>query len=264
MAVPQRSLSMDALRRNGFTVWPGMTIYWIGDPDHQSGVSGHNPDDTAGVQAEMTDADSLPEVRALDFMLGPKFTGEDGWSLVNALVRGADQQRLLYVIWQRAIWHRGTEFQARPYTGSNPHTDHVHVSGHATDDANGSDWQSVLALGEDEPMTMTELHTLLLAILTADTSLERQVRDMIQGGVQSPANGRGLLSNVMDAVTTHDTDADAALVEVQDTLVQIQAKLEQLVSSPPGGITEAQVRIIVQEEVPPAVRAELDKTHLIG
>lgn len=150
--MPHRSLSMDALRRNGLTVWPGMTIFWIGDPAHQSGVSGHNPDDTPGVQAELSDADSDPEVRALDFMVGPRFSSEDGWRLVNALVTSADKWRLYYVIWQRSIWHRGTSFQARPYTGSNPHTDHVHVSGYSTDDANGADWQSVLALSQEGDM----------------------------------------------------------------------------------------------------------------
>lgn len=251
--MPQRSASMDALRRNGFTVWPGMTIYWIGDPDHQSGVSGHNPDDTPGVQAELQDADSVPEVRALDFMIGPKFSTENGWRLVNALVAGQDKWRLYYVIWQRAIWHRGTSFQARPYTGSDPHTNHVHVSGYSTDDANGADWQSILALGEDHPMTIHELHALLLSILTADIPVERQVRDMIMGGVQSPANQRGLLSLVMDAVKAHDADLKA-------TLAQIQATLEGLTSTPPGGLTEDQVRTIVREEV----RVELDKTHLIG
>src|ERR1051326_5441753 len=38
----------------------------IGDPAHQAEVSGHNPDDTPGVRAERSDADSKPEVRAAD------------------------------------------------------------------------------------------------------------------------------------------------------------------------------------------------------
>ena len=38
----------------------------IGDLAHQAEVSGHNPDDTPGVRAEYSDADSKAEVRALD------------------------------------------------------------------------------------------------------------------------------------------------------------------------------------------------------
>jgi len=139
---------MDALRRNALTVWPGMTIYWIGDLAHQGSVSGHNPDDYTGVRAEMLDADTDPEVRALDFMIGPQFTTQNGWDLVNALVKNEDRVRLYYVIYRSTIWRRATGFKAESYGGSN-HNDHVHVSGHASDDENGSDWQSVLALGEE-------------------------------------------------------------------------------------------------------------------
>jgi hypothetical protein len=149
MAAPHRSLSMDMLRRNSLTIWPGMTIFWIGDPAHMTGVSGHNPDDTPGVRAELTDADSDPEVRSLDFMIGPVFTTEQGWRLVNALVNGVDRNRLYYVIYRSTIWSRSTGFKARPYSGFN-HNDHVHVSGWAADDENGSDWSSVLALDEEE------------------------------------------------------------------------------------------------------------------
>lgn len=139
---------MDALRRSALTVWPGMTIYWIGDPAHQTGVSGHNPDDTPGVQAELTDADNDPEVRSLDFMIGPQFTAADAQRLVTALITGVDRQRLFYVIYRSTIYSR-TSFSAQPYSGAS-HNDHVHVSGYVTDDANGSDWQSVLALGKQE------------------------------------------------------------------------------------------------------------------
>jgi hypothetical protein len=139
---------MDALRRHALTVWPGMTIYWIGDPAHQTGVSGHNPDDTPGVQAELTDADNDPEVRSLDFMIGPQFTSADGQRLVTALTTGVDKYRVFYVIFQSKIYSR-TGFSAQPYSGAN-HNDHVHVSGYVTDDANGADWQSVLALGGQE------------------------------------------------------------------------------------------------------------------
>jgi hypothetical protein len=148
MATPHRTASMDALRRNALSVWPGMTIFWIGDLAHQGSVSGHNPDDYSGVRAEMLDADTDPEVRALDFMIGPAFSVEAGARLVKALISGVDKLRLYYVIYRSTIYRRATNFRAEPYGGAN-HNDHVHVSGHSSDDANGTDWLSVLGLGDD-------------------------------------------------------------------------------------------------------------------
>ncbi len=149
MVVPHRSASMDALRRNALAVWAGMTIYWIGDLAHQGEVSGHNPDDTIGVRAELLDADTDPEVRALDLMLGPVFTAAEAARLVRALISGADRLRLYYVIHRSTIYRRATWFKAEPYGGAN-HNDHVHVSGWNGDDENGADWTSVLALGEED------------------------------------------------------------------------------------------------------------------
>jgi len=243
---PHRSAGADALRRNGLTVWPGMTIFWIGDLAHQGSVSGHNPDDYTGVRAEMLDDDMDPEVRALDFMISSKFTTQDGWNLVNALVEGVDKGRLYYVIYRSTIWRRATGFQPEGYGGDN-HNDHVHVSTHVSGDDNGSDWQSVLAIGQEDVMTIEQLHALLLSILTADTPAERQVRDMIMGGPQSPVNGRGLLSNVMDNI---------------DDIPPCQCNCD--CGGDGGGVTIEEVRALLQEEVPAAVRIELDGTKLIG
>lgn len=149
MATPHRSASIDALWRNAKAVWPGMTVYWIGDLAHQTGVSGHNPDDYPRVRAELVDTDVDPEVRALDFMVGPVFTPAEGRRLVRALTTGADKRRVHYVIFESKIYRRSAGFTAEPYFGAT-HNDHVHVSGHSSDDENGADWTSVLALGEDD------------------------------------------------------------------------------------------------------------------
>lgn len=84
-------------------------------------------------------------------------------------------------------------------------------------------WFINLLNEEDDPVDINELHALLLSILTADTPVERQVRDMIQGGVQSPAGGRGLLSKVMDAVEAEDNvpapvDIDALVTALTPTI----------------------------------------------
>jgi hypothetical protein len=96
----------------------------------------------------------------------------------------------------------------------------------------GEDLTDLYLVLTGAPMTLTELHALLKSILTADTPAERQVRDMIQGGIHSPANGQGLLTKVMEAIAA-------------------------IPAGPPGsggGLTADQVRQIVREE--------LDKTRL--
>ncbi len=146
VVAPHRSVSIDVLYNNALTVWPGMTIFWIGDYQHTQEISGHNPDDTPGVQAEQTDADNDPEVRALDFMIGPKFTASDAQALTHALVTGVDRNRLYYVIYNHLIYKRSNNYEPTAYTGIDPHTDHVHASGRAVDDDNSANWKSVLAL----------------------------------------------------------------------------------------------------------------------
>lgn len=88
----------------------------IGDAAHAASVSDHNPD-AAGV------------VRALDVTHDPKH-GLDAGELAEQLRRSRDP-RIKYVISERRIF---AGFQGpqpwvwRPYTGSDPHTSHVHVS----------------------------------------------------------------------------------------------------------------------------------------
>lgn len=159
MIAPHRSASIDALYRDALTVWPGMTIFWIGDLAHQGEVSGHNPDDTPRVQAEQVDADSDPEVRALDFMIGPKFSASAAEFLVDALIHGVDRRRLYYVIYDRTIYRRANGFKPETYGGGDPHTNHVHVSGWAGDDANGADWSSILPEEDDMAEVYYELES---------------------------------------------------------------------------------------------------------
>lgn len=218
------------MRRNALTVWPGMTIYWIGDLAHQSSVSGHNPDDTPGVRAELTDADSDQEVRALDFMIGPVFTVEQGWRLVNALTHGVDKMRLFYVIYQSTIWRRATNFRPESYGGSS-HNDHVHTSGHSSDDENGTDWQSVLALKE-VPVAVDPGGYNASSILRGLCLGQDLVKQMNTAGQQ------------VDPVSCN------ALVD------RIARRVIELLPEGGGSLTKADVAEVV--------RLELDKTRLTG
>ncbi|WP_284249944.1 hypothetical protein [Litorihabitans aurantiacus] len=96
----------------------------VGDLAHQARVSDHNPDRTAcGV------------VRAFD--IDKDLRTGDPQVLAEALTK---DPRVAYVIFRSRIYLR-TAGAWRPYTGSNPHDSHIHVSlrhGVAYDHAVGS------------------------------------------------------------------------------------------------------------------------------
>lgn len=133
----------------------------IGDLAHASGVSGHNPDDTAGVRAERTDADTIPEVRANDV----DARGVDMEAVVQAVLNGpaAERNRLIYIIYNRRIWQKSNGWKEGRYTGDDPHDTHSHWSGDPASDEDGRPWTSILALAdggqgdEDEEMQTIEV-----------------------------------------------------------------------------------------------------------
>lgn len=83
---------------------------WIGDDSHAARKSDHNPDyDAGGV------------VRAYD-------VDKDGTDLDKLLQIAVRDNRVQYVIWQRRIYSRIRNFVPAVYTGSSPHTEHMHIS----------------------------------------------------------------------------------------------------------------------------------------
>jgi len=88
---------------------PGTTVWTLGDQAHASGWSDHNPNPRGVVCAVDVLAD-----KGLDL----------GWFADR--VRTSGHPALKYVIFNRRIASAGQEW--RPYSGSNPHATHVHVS----------------------------------------------------------------------------------------------------------------------------------------
>lgn len=115
---------------------------WIGDAAHQVEVSGHNPDDTPGVRAEYSDADTIPEVRAIDVDtdLRATFTMQD--CIDKILDTPTDLARLSYIIFNRREWTRrnGWDKAGVLYLGSDPHTNHAHFSGEPLSDNDSRPW----------------------------------------------------------------------------------------------------------------------------
>lgn len=103
--------SLKKLRDEVNGLWPHRSKVsdgWVGDTSHQARKSDHNPDYSSG-----------GVVRALDVTA----RGID----VNRLLRHTtNDSRVSYVIYNRRIYTHARGWYR--YTGSNPHTSHVHVS----------------------------------------------------------------------------------------------------------------------------------------
>jgi peptidoglycan hydrolase-like protein with peptidoglycan-binding domain len=136
MAVLAANLA--TLRREIDAHWPHRdreSDGWIGDAAHQAHKSDHNPDPRGVVHAIDVDKDGID----------PKL-----------VVRRAIQHPTVeYVIFDRTIWTRRGNFQPHAYTGDNPHTGHVHVSGrYGTEfEDNRNPWG--IAAGQPVPATVT-------------------------------------------------------------------------------------------------------------
>lgn len=103
--------NLDSRRSSIRANYAGIVVYWLGDAAHQAEQSDHNPD-SRGI------------VHAIDAMISIIAQGNEivAWVL-------DDPRDVEYVIFNGTIWSRSNGFKPRAYTGSNPHTDHVHISG---------------------------------------------------------------------------------------------------------------------------------------
>lgn len=91
----------------------------MGDARHQASKSDHNLGN------------------AVDITHDPR-SGCDGGVIADMAQR---DPRTAYVIWDRRIWSRAREAEGwRPYSGSNPHTHHVHISVRADARDDSSPW----------------------------------------------------------------------------------------------------------------------------
>lgn len=104
--------SLEVLRAEIRAKHPGTTVWTIGDQAHRSTWSDHNPT-SSGV------------VCAIDVL------GDKGLNLgvFAEHLKRTNHRAVKYVIFNRRIWSKFRSGEGwRRYSGSNPHTTHVHVS----------------------------------------------------------------------------------------------------------------------------------------
>lgn len=128
MPSPYLAPSLARFRTSVNTRWPGRdhsSDGWIGDAAHQSRTSDHNPA-ASGV------------VRALDL-------DKDGLHVPTVMAAALLHPATRYVIHSRKIYHVDARFKPASYTGSNPHTGHIHTSIQHTKaaEADKTDWRPV-------------------------------------------------------------------------------------------------------------------------
>lgn len=108
---------------------------WLGDAAHASRHSDHNPEPDGSVDA-------------IDITHDPAH-GVDCALLADQI---KDDPRLSYIIWNHQIWNPSISRLWRPYTGSNPHTKHMHVSVTDSGQNDTSPWlegDDLMGVGDD-------------------------------------------------------------------------------------------------------------------
>jgi hypothetical protein len=168
----------------------------IGDPAHQARVSDHNPDGGFVDAVDITDDDA---------------NGCDVSVLVHHLVASKDS-RIKYVIHNRTIWRGYAKpglpaFTPTPYTGSNAHMLHAHIS---VEDVARNDTRTWWPQNQEPPKPAPSQP---VDLPTEDDSMLFQTP---AGSVLFLTNGQLLL--VVNAV-------DGVTAEEQAQLLHIQARL---------------------------------------
>ena len=132
------------LRNQVNTRWPNRdkaSDGTISDAAHQAESStGHSPDDTAGSNPAWDgDSDSTPEVRAWDMDSDLRESGSTAQMVVDHIRKLPNVASVIrYIIYNHKMYHSRDNFAPTDYTGSSPHTEHIHFEGAWTDAADNN------------------------------------------------------------------------------------------------------------------------------
>lgn len=217
--------------------YPGIVVGGVGDRAHQEAPSDHNEDDTPGSKPAQNDADSKPEHRAIDLMIGSAFTGSMAEVFVREILNdAANKRRIWYVIWRTTIWSSTRDFAPFPYAGKT-HNDHVHISTHAEDDDNTADWN---LWGSSEGVDMDLNGKDIVSGITN--------REVFHDIWVWAATARGLDGNSAAGYREDDRFAVATAQSlVKARFTRVEELIGDLEQSPVAGVTPERLKEIVVE-----------------
>lgn len=162
---------------------PGSSDGIVGDASHQARVSDHNPCWTCS-------GASYGIVRAIDL-------DEDGWPVQDFITymlgrcRSGAEKRVQYIINRRRIWSASWGWTERYYSGSNPHTSHVHVSmKHDSSNFQTHPWlPGFPPTQEDDSMSAAEVADLKAELARSEARIKEYARDLMPRALGSALTG---------------------------------------------------------------------------
>lgn len=244
--------------------WPGRdktSDGSVGDTSHAARRSDHNPDYDAGGVVRATDTDR---------------DGIDPMLLVK--VACADF-RTNYVIFNRVIYTRANGFRAAPYSGTNPHTGHVHISIRhgAAYENDRRPWftaQTVSnVLGSTATVPGAPTVTLPDPLEETDMPLTDAEFLRLKGDMQATAHSAvlGLIPEIAKAVAAAVLEHPVSRVEgapttfFLDTVAGTTAALETLaaVRALPAASQQVTVHEVSPDVITAAVEVALERVRLV-
>jgi hypothetical protein len=144
-------------------------------------------------------------IDAADFMLGPAFTAADAQRLRNQLIKSRDN-RIGYVIWNKHITSSTVQpWVERGYTGTDPHTGHLHLSVNDADENDTREWKL-----EDRTHAFLPLDAYSLPVLV------KGMDDDDYTGYRAVTRAQKLLGEKADGVYGDKTVAAVKLLGIND------------------------------------------------
>lgn len=210
----------------------------IGDAAHQSRDSDHNP------ESPPPPGNPDHQVDARDFTHDPAHNAD--MAVVTESIRVSRDRRVAYVIFNKRIFSSYTSTGGRkawewgPYTGTDPHTGHAHVSVNDGNHDQTQPWK----IGIDTMATMaTEVHDLAYATFTNDAS-------------GRPA---GSIAGKIETMRTTLIAVSAQVKVLGEAMTTLKLQLDRIEAKMATGGTDPEV---FDQAVRDAVRTELNATRL--
>lgn len=200
------------------TACPQQIWFWWGAPGRGTG------DHAKGLALDLTTHDGGTVNNP-----GPLRNSVGDW-VANYALKHRTRLGLTYVIWNRRIASEASspDWSWRRYTGSNPHTDHVHMSFKSSHTYRPPVVVKPPTQDEEDAMTQAEFTTFLKVALD-DPDVKRKVGDAVLARLYleyppgTGAGGERLQTTVAGAIFRADQMARIAAAQEQPSASQKQA-----------------------------------------